>query len=457
MDYTSWIKDAFGVEVQDYPTSRQVTQACVAAYHNTPAWEDEDDGIVTVGFAKTLCEEVARLTWLGTSVKVENKYLQETIDKSYYNLRTWGEYGFAHGTVIIKPNGKDYDVYLPDEYYVTDVFNREIWGAVIVDTIRDDDVWYTRLEWHRFDDMVYKVSNKCYRGNEKGGVTESVELAETPWSDLKGEVTIEWATKPLFAVLRTPQANPYDEDSPLGLPIVASAMQELEDLDVAYSRFREENRDSKRTVLMDSDRLLPVGEDVRDKKKRITNYSKARDAMGLPKYVKAVEGMGDADIYHEINPTLNTGVRLAGINALLSQIGYKVGFANGYFVFNEVSGIQTATGVEANQQRTIQFIKDCRDRAEKMLDDLLYAIAGFARLYGEQGDGTYKGATFNFGDITYNEDEDRARWLTYVSMGKVPFWWFLVKFEGFTEEEAKAIEQEAQPKVPDIFAGAEEE
>ena len=52
-------------------------------------------------------------------------------------------------------------------------------------------------------------------------------------------------------------------------------------------------------------------------------------------------------------------------------------------------------------------------------------------------------ANFEFGDILYNYEEEKARWLSYVSMGKMAFWRFLVKFEGMTEEEAKEIEQEA--------------
>ena len=464
MDYVAQIKEAFGVDVLSYAKTEQVIDACVAAYECTPAWESEDDAIKSTNFAKTLCEEIARLTWLGTSVKVEGKqgkYLQDIIDKRYYDLQTWGEYGFGYGTVIVKPNGRDYDVFMPQEYYVTAVFNREIWGAVFVSTQKDGKTWYTRLEWHRFEDKIYKISNKCYKGEEKGNTSEQVDIKETPWSDLEEETVIDWATRPFFAVLRTPQANPFDKDSPLGIPVFAQAMVELEDLDVAYSRFSEENHDSRRTVMLDSDRLLQTGttaeqrKAMKEKKARIENYNATRDAMGLPKYVKAVEGMVEGEIYHEINPTMNTAVRIAGINALLSQIGYKAGFANGYFVFNEASGIQTATGVEANQQRTIQFIKSCRDRAEKMLDDLLYAIAGFGVLKEEVAQGDYD-ATYQFGDITYNEDEDRARWLQYVAMGKIPFWYYLTKFEGMTEEEAKKLEEEAQPKMPDMFGGEEE-
>lgn len=36
-------------------------------------------------------------------------------------------------------------------------------------------------------------------------------------------------------------------------------------------------------------------------------------------------------------------------------------------------------------------------------------------------------------------------------------WYYLVKFEGFSEEEAKALEEEAQPKEPDLFGAGDEE
>ena len=176
----------------------------------------------------------------------------------------------------------------------------------------------------------------------------------------------------------------------------------------------------------------------------------------MPSYIKLVDNETSAtsDIYHEINPSLNTDVRLSGINALLSQIGYKIGFSNGYFVFNEQSGIQTATGVEAEQQRTVQFIKDVRDKLEACLDGLIYALDVFADLYGYAPVGAYE-AVYDFGDITYNRDEDRARWWGYVVSGKVPAWRFFVKFEGMTEEDAKQMTQEAAPKAPTLFGGEE--
>ena len=179
-------------------------------------------------------------------------------------------------------------------------------------------------------------------------------------------------------------------------------------------------------------------------KNRGGNYSERRKKeMKLPHYVKNVFSAGPNEFYQEINPQLNTDTRISGVNALLSQLGYKIGFSNGYFVFNESSGIQTATGVEAEQQRTVQFIKDVRDKLESCLDGAIYAMNVYADLYGLAPVGTYE-VTYDFGDILYSYQEDKARWWQYVSTGKVPFWYYLMKFEGMSDEEARALADEAQ-------------
>lgn len=60
-----------------------------------------------------------------------------------------------------------------------------------------------------------------------------------------------------------------------------------------------------------------------------------------------------------------------------------------------------------------------------------------------------------FGDITYNEEEDRKRWWQYVTNGKVPFWMYLVKFEGYSEEDAKAIGEEMKADSESKLFGEE--
>ena len=262
---------------------------------------------------------------------------------------------------------------------------------------------------------------------------------------------MENVEKPLFGVFRTPHANNLDITSPYALPVFSDAIEELKDLDIAYSRNVKEVHDSKRTVLADDALITFAGEPVTNG--AAAAQKKAKD-MKLPDMVRMVRGDGKETYYQEINPELNTDTRLAGINALLSQIGFKVGYSNGYFVFNEKTGMVTATQVESDDRRTIQLIKDVRDKLENCLNGLIYALNVFADLYDLAPVGDYE-VVYDFGDITYSLDEDRARWWSYVTAGKVPAWRFFVKFEGMTEEDAKAMVQEAAPKTPTLFGGEE--
>ena len=455
MLFRSKAKEEFNIEPIISQNMEDMISKCFEIYQGKPYWLDDADHIKTINFAKAVCSETARLTMLATKITIDGsaraEWLQGQIDNVYFKLRDWVEYGCAYGTVILKPNGKGIDLVVPGNFIVTDIENGEISGVVFVNQETVGKKYYTRLEYHRFINDVYAITNRCYVGDSENDTSKRIDIAKTPWSDLLEESFIQNVDGPLYGVLKMPHANNVDVDSPMGLPIFSDAIEELKDLDIAYSRNSKEILDSKRTVLLDSDRLLPSGGKIAQTGLYFKNQ---REQMGLPDYVKNVYGNGQEDFYQEINPQLNTDTRLSGLNALLSQIGYKIGYSNGYFVFNESTGIQTATGVEAEQQRTIQFIKDVRDKVEGCLDRVIYALNVFADLYDLAPVGVYE-VTYDFGDITYNREDDRARWWGYVVSGKVPAWMFFVKFEGLSEEDAKAMVAEATPKQPTLFGNEE--
>ena len=451
-------KDEFNIDPITSDAVLRKIEECVRIYQGHPDWVNEKDHIKTINFAKAICSEVARLCTLGIGIHVDGSaradYLQEQVDRLYFKLREWVEYGCAFGTVILKPDGSGVEMYTPDRFEITAQRNGKVTGAAFLNTAQGEDekTWYTRLEYHRFlNGGVYAISNKCYEGSAPNDMRKRVGIEITPWADLREEVTISDLAAPLFAVLRTPHAYEIEIGSVLSLSIFSDAIEELKDLDIAYSRNAKEIKDSKRIVMADDSLLAGGGYKV---PQSVTAAQRMAQDMGLPDMIRMMHGSGAEEVYHEINPELNTETRVKGINSLLSQIGYKIGFANGYFVFNESSGIQTATGVEADQQRTIQLIKDVRDKLESCMDELLYAFSALADLYGLAPRGEYE-AVYDFGDITYNREEDRARWYGYVVAGKIPFWYYLTKFEGMTEEDAKAMEAAAAPKAPTLF-GSEE-
>lgn len=454
----------FQTDIIKSPVMEAMIQNCASIYTGRPAWLSADDRIKTINFAKSVCSETARLATLAIGIQIDGSaratWLQEQIDKIYFQIRHWVEYGCAYGTVFIKPNGNGFDMFTPLDVVLTDCDNQEIRGIIFKDQYADGDKYYTRLEYHRFVDSVidgakvspYYISNRAYVSSTPDSIGKPIAMSKTKWAGLMEDTppilkgNNESLDGPMFGVFRTPQANNLDLNTVLGLPIFAEAIEELKDLDIAYSRNAGEIFDSEKIILADDRLMIPDGTPI---KGRNTKYNENRKKeMKLPHYVKNVFGQEDKEFYQEINPQLNTDTRITGINALLSQLGYKIGFSNGYFVFNESSGIQTATGVEAEQQRTIQFIKDVRDKLESCLDGAIYAMSVYADIYGIAPVGVYE-VNYDFGDITYSFAEDKQTWWSYVNTGRVPFWYYLVKFEGFSEEDAKALADEAQQQQQD--------
>ncbi len=406
------------------PELYKLLERCRDVYAGHPDWAGRD-GIRTVNFAKTVCSETARLATLGVSARVAGEgeraaFLDRAVASLLPELRAAVEYACAFGTVIVKPNGPGLDIVLPDRFMVTHTegpFGRgRITGVAFFDRRRggggDGDV-FTRVEHHRLRGGVWRVKNYVVRRGERVPITAS------PFAGLAGEALIAGGSCPLFSVLRTPEANNIDAGSPLGLPIFAGALEELADLDVAYSRLAREIYDSRRCVLLDSDRLFPSGPRGR---------GAALDAMGLPDYVRAVFGTGSDDIYHEIDPALHTTERVAGIDMLLDSIARKCGFSGGYFTHDARRGLLTATQVEADDRRTVGTIRDVRSSVESCLYGLVAALSELADATGvPRGEGEL---ICNFGDITYSRDEDRARWYGYVRDGYVGFEEYMKRFEG---------------------------
>jgi len=436
----------------DEEQTRSVVDRCLEAYHGTPDWIPPNSPEQSINFTKTICEELARLTTMNIEIDIDGsaraEWLNDQIhlyDKQY---RRWVELGCASGLVVVKPNGATIDLYLPGQYLIVNVVGGDITEIVFQDTQKVKDTYYTKLEYHKRTLETYTVQNRCFVSKSKGNIGDPIDIQETPWNGLSEEVVIENVDHNLYGALLMPSVNNDNLDSYIGLPVVANCLVELEGLDNAFYLLKDEIDDSQRIVMIDSDRLMygAVAQTT------LTSFEQAQQVVemsGLPKYVKLVEGTTsiDNEVYHEINPNLNTETRIKGINNYLSQIGFKTGFSNGYFVFDQKTGMITATQVESDDRRTIQTINDIRRQFRACVDELVYALNAFADAYNLAPSGDYEIA-YKFDDITLNEEEDRARWLSFVNSGYVPFWRYLMMFEGYSEDEAKEISTQSQQPEP---------
>ncbi len=465
--FQSAVKREYGVAGIESQSMRDAIDLWSSIYTGNAPWISPEDEIKTINFAEKITSTVANLTTLDIDVAFDGKrkeYMQSFFNASVKpQLREWVEYGSAFGTVVFKPNGEGVDLITPDRFEIVEKDgNRNIRGIVFQDTYQNGDMYYTKLEYHRFmqafvrmnpeseeyvETTYYTITNRTFESKDSSSIGHPIPLADTKWANMQDEVNIvrknnDKLTSMLFGVFRIPSANNIDMGSPLGMAIFSKALEELKDLDIAYSRNATEIYDSKRTVLVD-DRLASLPATMKDGK--VTRHK-----LKLPKFARNVMADGQQNFYQEINPSISIEQRKAQIDFQLSLIGCKCGFSNGYFVLDEKTGMITATQVEADDRETIQLIKDVRDALKVALDDLFYAQSVFADLYDLSPAGEYE-ASYNFGDITYSYEEDKARWWTYVQAGKVPAWKYFVKFEGMSEDEAKELVEEAKGKDLGLF------
>jgi len=457
-------QDKFKVETIESDIMTAALNEWVNIYQGKPYWAQPDDkgnvDIESFNFAKKLCNETARLTTLALGISVEGSARADWINgfmESYINRmkNEECEKACAFGYIVLKPNGTGIDYVMPWDFCPTHQTDGKIDGGIFFDHYhKPGDKWYyTRLEYHRFEDdgadaegyRIYSITNKTYRVSGENGIGQEVDIKTTVWKDMLEDASIENVEKPLFSIFKMPLSNNIDMSSPLGVSIFSNALKELKSLDIAWTRLEDEIFDSQKQVFLGDMMIDEPGRLVRSRYTANGVIDKA--GRTLPRYVRIILGSNTGEEYHEINPTLQTTDRLSGIDHFLNLVGVKCGYSTGQFVLNGRTGHVTATQVEADDRETIQMIKQIRDSFQSATDGLIYALDKIADLYHLAPVGVYE-INYDFGDITYNWEEDRMRHWQYVTQNKYPLYKYYMEFEGMSEEEAKKVVAEAQAEQP---------
>ena len=451
------IKEKFGADI----LLSSVMENWIAKFYNitsgSPEWNDAEDDIKSINFAGYIDDVTAGLVTLDAKIKMPDtprgKYLQEQADYILQVLNDKVSEGLGNAGMMFKPNGRNVDYVEPGDFAPTEKdSNGNILGCVFQDQREIGNYTYTRLEWHRFENIeeyhLYRITNYAYKKKsgsflgkasevpgEFSGIGKPCRLSEvSDWAELEEDIALQNVQRPLFSYFKNPAPNRLDRTSPLGVPIWHNCLKELEDLDVAWGRKRGEVKDSKHMT------FLPES---------VIRYSDLH-GIKLPRFVRGMQlgGSDKENQIHEHVATLLTEQRIKDINSVLAMISMKCGFSQGFFVLDEKTGMMTATQVEADDQETIRTIKNIRDALQSCLENLFYALNVMADQYttlpAEEWQTLMDNATFDFGNILYNYKEDKMSWYQYVQQGYVPAYLYFAKFEGMSEDEAREMVAEAK-------------
>ena len=456
-------REVFGIDIGGALEMDSLIQRFYDITSGNPNWIDKDDDVKTINFAQYIDDVTSGLVVLDIGVSMPDgtrgEYLQEIVDYIMQKIDEKVSDALGNAGIMLKPNGKNVDYYYPGDFIPTEWdSNGNIWGCMFVDRKYADDATYTKFEYHRFeengDSRYYVVRNRAYKNKGKSNTAKGdpCELTEVQeWANLMPDAYLENIEIPLYAYYANPKPNYLSKGNPLKLPIWALCEEELRDLDIAWSRKSTETEDSKHMTFIPQQAVMYATQH---------NIKLPRFLKGLQMNAGSTEGKVDEHV-----ATLLTEQRIQDINSILAMISTKLGYDQGFFVLDEKTGMVTATQVEADDQSTIRTIKNLRDPLRDAIIKVLYGASKFADMYtnipAEEWCATYKSIkealknAFNFGDITYSYEEDKASWWKYRIQGDVPPWMYYVKFEGMSEEDAKAMVEEAQLKEEPLF-GLEE-
>lgn len=459
-----WQKEAqekFGVETIESDVMKAALTDWVNIYQGKPGWAQPDDrgniDIESFNFAKKLCNETARLTTLALGITVEGSERADWINgfMESYIARMKNEEcekACAFGYIVLKPNGKGIDYVMPWDFWPTHATDGKIDGGIFHDTHHEPDskVYYTRLEYHRFEDVsedvrICRITNKTYKSERKDVIGKECDMSETVWANLQEDAAYQNIEQPLFSIFKMPLSNNIDMGSPLGVSIFSNAQKELKSLDIAWTRLEDEIFDSQKITFLGDMLIDEPGRPVRSR--FAPGGAVDKTGKALPRHVRILPGSTTGDEYHEVNPALQTSDRLSGIDHFLNLVGVKCGYSTGQFVLNGRSGQLTATQVEADDRETIQLITQIRDSLKVATDGLIYALDKWADIYNLSPVGVYEVA-YDFDNITVNKEEDKLFELQLANQGYMSKTRYLVRHLGMTEEEAAAMVAEAQAEQP---------
>ena len=261
------IEERFQADIQLSDAMERAINKFYSITAGRPPWADPDDDIESINFAGYIDDVTAGLVTLDLGIDISGSeranYWQQQADYVLKVIHDKVSEAVGNCGIMFKPNGQNVDYIEPGNFAPTETdSNGNILGCVFQTQIQRGDYTYTRLEWHRFEDVtaedgtpsrVYRITNYAYKKRTgKYGNTVStspgdqIALTEVKeWSDIQPDIAIENVEMPLFSYFKNPAPNRIDRTSPLGVPVWNNAMKELKDLDVAWSRKSTEVEDSK--------------------------------------------------------------------------------------------------------------------------------------------------------------------------------------------------------------------
>lgn len=407
--------------------------------------------------AATVCHEASRLVVSEMEVTVGEspraKYINNLLQTQIINRAgEITEYACAMGGLILKPrfDGEKIitDVMTQDLFFPTQYDATGVQGGIFVEQKRKGKYFFTRLENYIYKGHgTYGVENKAYKSENGNDLGKQVTLdCVSEWAGIEPTVTLKGAPCPVFAYYKMPGANYIEPNNPMGVSLFGKAVDSIRAAVTAYNALDWEVEGGELKLYRDISTYTDFDTDgnIRTPEKRQKEYA-----------FNGAVGENGAELFHTHSPSLRVNDQITALNRHLNQIEAQTGFTQGTFSIDAKTGMATATQVVSDNQKTYSTIHDIQTKSFETAIRQLIAIYDFyATVYGLAPKGEIDPA-FSWDDsIVSSPDDKRARMQLLLTQGKFPLWMYLRDYEGYSEDDAKAIQAETEKAAPDInFSG----
>lgn len=467
----STLEKAVNVDIAMSDDMRNAIDLWSQIYEDKAPWVDNKT-IFSANIGAAIASELARLVTIEFKSEISNNdFLNKEYQVVIDNIRNYTEFAAAKGGLVFKPyvaNGRiEVDMVQSDAFYPTKYNSRsEITGAIFLETKTEGENTYTRVEYHDLDEgtKVYTIRNFAFVKKNYNQINlsmdnslgDAIDLASVDgWEGITPEVTIQNIEKPLFSYFKMPMANTIDSSSPLGVSCFSRIAKEkgrgclLEEIDKQYSNILWEYEAKQVSIDVSADYFrMPE------------NGNKLELPKGKERLYNALNIISSEDRtsgWNVYSPEIRDSSLFTGLNELLRQAEFQTGLSFGTISKAEDTA-KTATEIKMAKQRNYQQVCDIQKNLRIALEGLGYAMSTLGILYklSVKPIDIEKDISFNFDDsIIVDKESQMQKLFTYVTSGILKPE-YLLKQEGFSEEDIKKYMQEQTLVKSDPFASSEE-
>lgn len=390
----------------------------------------------------------------GDELVEANEFLNQLLlEDNFFNLfETNLEKGIALGGFAMRPyvndQGKIKIAWIrADQFYPLRSNTNEITECAIATkttrTENDQVIYYTLLEFHEWQEDQYVISNELYRSDNPQVIGAQVPLAMI-YPQLAKTVKIHALCRSMFVYFKTPGANNFSLESPLGVGLVDNAKEVLDQINVTHDQFYREIKLGKRRVLVPEQYIS--FDELRKP------YFDDEEDMFIGLHGDAADGKTITDL----TVPIRTVQYKDALQYLLKEFEVQVGLSTGSMTYAN-DGLKTATEIVSNNSMTYQTRSSYLTMVEKAINELvrsIFELAAYSDFFPDNNPlftldyDSYDVKIFFDDGVFVDKDKQLEEDLKVATAGIMPKKEFLKRNYGLSDEAAENWVNQAKDELP---------